>query len=82
MNREEEIGTASFEYICRNDVINNEHIASISFTDGAIWADEHPRKGLVDIEKPCEWLGPIFEDFAGYYCGQDLLNSFRKAMEE
>ena len=34
------------------------------------------------IDKACEWLAPIFEDFAGYYCGQDLLNRFCKAMEE
>ena len=24
------------------------------FQQGAEWADEHPRKGLVDIEKVCE----------------------------
>lgn len=34
------------------------------------------------IEKAIEWLEPVFKDLAGYYCGGDLINDFKKAMEE
>jgi len=34
------------------------------------------------IDKACEWLEPILKDYAGYNCGSDLLNDFRKALEE
>lgn len=26
------------------------------FESGALWADEHPNEGLVNIDKVCEWL--------------------------
>jgi len=52
------------------------------FNIGASWADENPRKGLVDIGKVCEWLEPILKSYAGYNCGSDLLNDFRKAMQD
>ena len=59
----------------------------------AEWIDEHPRKGLVDIDKACEWLldnvyGYIEESnnpkFSGGYTFDfnSFLNDFRKAMEE
>ena len=28
----------------------------IAFRLGAIWADNHPREGLVDMDKVCKWL--------------------------
>jgi hypothetical protein len=34
------------------------------------------------IEEACEWLEPIFKNYAGYNCGMDLVKDFRKAMEE
>lgn len=34
------------------------------------------------IEKACEWLAPAFKDLAGYYSGSELLDDFKKAMEE
>ena len=49
------------------------------------WADEHPRKGLIDIDKVCECL----ERFnIGYYqiredvFSKDLITDFRKFLEE
>ena len=33
------------------------------------------------IEKAVAWLEPIFKDLAGYNCGGDLINDFKKAME-
>lgn len=34
------------------------------------------------IEKAVEWLEPIFKDLAGYNCGGDLINDFKKYMGE
>ena len=57
----------------------------------AEWIDEHPRKGLVDIDKACEWLldnvyGYIEEsnNFSGGYTFDfnSFLNDFRKSMEK
>ena len=49
-----------------------------SFIAGAKWADEHPRKGLVDIDKACEWLTNTTIGTFPY----KLIEEFRKAMEE
>lgn len=32
------------------------------------------------IDKAAEWLEPIFKNLAGYNCGGDLINDFRRAM--
>ena len=34
------------------------------------------------IEKAVEWLEPIFKDLAGYDCGGDLVEDFKKVMKE
>ena len=33
------------------------------------------------IDKACEWLEPVFKNYAGYYCGTDLVDDFRKYMK-
>lgn len=40
------------------------------------WADK------TMIEKACNWLAPVFKDLAGYYSGAELLDDFKKAMEQ
>ena len=56
------------------------------FVDGAKWADENPKEGLVSIDKACEWLGnrDIMERIL--HCRTSLIDDyvkeFRKAMEE
>lgn len=66
------------------------------FIDGAKWSDEHPKQGLISIEKACEWLeNELFEDVAEpnpyYYSDvksksydflENFIEGFRKAMEE
>ena len=58
----------------------------MAFIQGALWADSCPRKGLVDIEKACEWLKDNIHDY--YMTGEfeqwfdDMFEDFRKAMEE
>lgn len=66
------IGGAAFE-----DLIYRANI-NPAFIDGANWADEHPRKGLVDIDKACKWLTNTEIGAFPY----KLIEEFRKAMEE
>lgn len=63
------------------------------FIEGAEWADEHPRKGLVDIEDVCKYLDKYLindsfnrEPFINFVNGECFKETFishlRKAMEE
>lgn len=77
MTREEEIIKASQMYASYQQK---------PFLDGAKWADEHPRKGFVNIDKACEWWKEEFyypsmtpEEIKWY---NNKVNKFRKAMEE
>lgn len=67
-----------------------------SIIEGIEWADEHPKQGLISINKACEWLkDELFEDVAEpnpyYYSDvksktynflENFIEGFRKAMEE
>lgn len=52
------------------------------FIDGAKWADANPKKGMVNIDQACEWLESAIRPYAGYNDTVDIIESFRKAMEE
>lgn len=56
-------------------------MARHGFNLGASWADERPRKGLVDVEKVCEWLKEQ-KEMVGVSFQDDFYERFRKAMEE
>lgn len=78
------IGGAAFEDLIYRANINPD------FINGANWADEHPRKGLVDIEKVCKWMNEslVIEDSKKWYVNnkitlkERMIEDFRKAMEE
>lgn len=71
MTRKEEIKIASED-------MGLWQVGSAMFQLGAEWADAHPRKGLVDIEKVCEWLKK-----GGYFVNNtETMEDFRKAMEK
>lgn len=59
-----------------------------AFKKGVDWSDNHPRKGLVDINKACEWLkGNLADRIYNRDCYFDtfaelFIEDFRKAMEE
>lgn len=59
----------------------------IGFCNGAKWSDEHPRKGLVDINEVCEWLDGFLDEtpLIEYQVPEDgkkrIIKSFVKAME-
>ena len=41
-------------------------------------AREETRQQMMN--EACEWLEPVLKNCAGYNCGMDLVNDFRKAM--
>ena len=55
MTREEEIKQAanSFTYVIRDCATSR---TEEDFIQGAKWADEHPKSGLVDVDGACGWL--------------------------
>lgn len=52
MTRKEEIQQASFEYHSK------PYLGAIKddFVNGAEWADEHPKEGMVSIDKACDFI--------------------------
>ena len=66
-----EIGEASYEWVGER--------GDTEFRCGAEWSDEHPRKGLVDINKAVEWLET---NQHGFILTEKDIEDFRKAMEE
>lgn len=88
MTREEEIKQAA-----KNRADQYEHPVDWDncyhhYIQGAEWADQHPRKGLWDAEKVCEWLkeNAWLYDIVQVYCVQtnidDIIRDLRKAMED
>ena len=83
MTREEEIieaakkaekGVGFSDIVKKAKEVNSAY--GIGFLEGATWSDEHPRKGLVDIDKACEWL------LKHTSCCSPELERFRKAMQD
>lgn len=85
MTRREEIEKAAFNYI-NSDAVSAENmqLAFGDFVNGAEWADK------TMIEKACEWLDQnVVKYESGTRMGyipfsfiEDMINDFRKAMEE
>ncbi len=73
MKREEERKQAAENFLDKN---KNIYFYADAFEGGAVWADEHPRKGLVDIDKVCKWL-----EKGGYFVNNtETIEDFRNAM--
>ena len=86
MTREEEIKNKADEltlylegYIGTSP--HSREAISEYFIEMAKWADEHPRKGLVDIEKALNWLKEQ-KEMVGVSFQDDFYERFKKAMEE
>ena len=85
MTRREKIEQAAFNYI-NSDVVSPENmqLAFGDFINGAEWADK------TIIEKACEWLDQnVVKYESGTRMGyipfsfiEDMINDFRKAMED
>ena len=59
----------------------------IGFIAGSEWSDEHPQKGLIDIDKACEWLdehtfSELNLDFGYSLQVKEFVDNFRNSMEE
>lgn len=86
MTREEEIEQQTFAYY---ETCSDEDIAkSKGFIDGAEWADQHPREGLWDAQKVCDFLknkcvfSAANSSVIVEFNGEELVRKLRKAMEE
>lgn len=83
MTRLEEIKTVAYEK-------DRELCSSYqSFVLGAVWADEHPCQGLVDINNVCDYLDRLlyYDEHDGmlkcnFTSFDEFIEDFRKAMED
>lgn len=90
MKREEQIRQAEINYSDDTMFDGCDYIGQVakqeSFIAGAKWADEHPKDGMVSLEKACEWLRETahfyVSDFTGELDDNGLIEDFKKAMEE
>ena len=88
-DRDKEIEEASVDYqmSTRPNAIGGDAFADLvykaninpSFIAGAKWSDEHPRKGLVDINKACEFWE---EEFTYPTMTQEERDWYKKKVEE
>lgn len=57
-----------------------------TFIDGAKWADEHPKPGMVNkqefIEKTISYFTPILKTYCSEECVKELIDGFVNSMEE
>lgn len=84
MTREEEIRQASIEYTIGNrpmcigggafSKMVDELNRNKSFEEGAKWADKHPKKGLVRMDKVCAYLEMRLDEY--------IIRELKQAMEE
>ena len=83
MTRQEEIDKQAKIYADIDSIIpaGSELSDKVGFREGAQWADKHPREGLVDIEKACDWLEKNVWPMTGVDYSA-LTESFYKAMED
>lgn len=98
MTREEEIKKAEVEYFNETYFDGCDYVGEVAktaaFIAGAKWADEHPKDGLVNLDKVCEWLENKCENKREYISGlfggpcsinimfENISKDLRKAMEE
>lgn len=82
MKRKEEIEKAAAKFDGSMNCVG-------CFIGGAEWADQHPRKGLVDIEKACQKLEKCMYDnlmFQGRLHRKEVIETFiedfKKYLEE
>ena len=53
-----------------------------SILEGIEWADEHPKEGLVSIDKVCEWIEEHMREFCMEAAESAMISWLRKSMEE
>lgn len=88
-HKAEELGQNCFPY--ERNIWARENVEAKcvehAFIYGVKWSDEHPKEGLVSIDKVCEYLKSlVYQEFGGgplerTFSDEDI-EEFRKAMEE
>ena len=79
MSREEEITRQAKEH-ARYAVDGDR--SEISFQLGAVWADKHPNKNLVNINEVVSWMKVNIPNYYGYgMIFPEIINDFKKAMK-
>ena len=80
MTREEQIRKYAEEKCVSYDNIGFDDDVYSLVVETIEWADKHPKKGMVNIDKVCEWLrSNVIIPELGITFNE---NEFRKAMEE
>lgn len=80
MTRFSEILKASKEYC--DPFIVEQPTVDIAFQKGAEWADEHPKKNLVEIEKAWNWFNTKVLRILPKSIREKIKESFYKKMQE
>ena len=75
MTNEEKARELAARFGFLDDCIGDEKERFKTAMEMAAWKEQQM------IEKACEWLEPVFKDIAGYYYGGELIEEFKKAME-
>ena len=94
MIRKEQINKAAGNYTDNRNNYYTEwegysdiELVEKAFIEGAKWADEHLKEGLVSIDEVCEWIEDNIFDFPWYdwdktMSVKDITNELRKTMKE
>ena len=92
MTREEERNMITHEIAWQHTkhydpLLSKESWCEMAAREAIDWADKHPRKGLVDIDKTCEWLLKNIHNYlhvtgGGYWFDGGVVLDLKKAMEE
>ena len=104
MTREEQILNEAIDYSYNEDnfieyddcgdTCDDKDFIQRAFEEGAKWADEHPKEGMVSLDKVCEYLDNVLYEVVSGVSSlpdvmsienttmEDFIKNFRKAMEE
>lgn len=83
MTRKDKISKAAQNYSDSMDEFQRYHTYPRgAFFDGAKWADDNPKEGLISIEKAKIWVRNAFAEYFGNELANNIADDFIKAMEE
>ena len=95
MKRKEQIQDAAADHrdwVCCGFIDPIADAREESFAEGAEWADEHPKEGMISLDKVCSWIDNV--DIGKYlsclfsgtvnisFLSNDFIRDLKKAMEE
>ena len=64
--------------LCPEDELDDD--LGWGFLTGVEWADEHPKEGLVSIEKAAEWVKNTFKGTLGEGLAENIKQEFIETM--